>query len=80
MKSDDAEEVEFFEVTQKQEEVLEVLSDDSIKLPERHPSNDEPGAFCTVTCIPDDSTSAVSATSAAATSSNPTITVPVIHG
>ena len=42
MKSDDAEEVEFFEVTQKQEEVLEVLSDNSIKLPKRHPSNNKP--------------------------------------
>ena len=44
MKGDNAEEVEFFEVTDKQEEVLEMLSDDNIKLPERHSSNDEPKA------------------------------------
>ena len=44
MKSDDTEEAEFFEVTNKQEEVLEILSDDTIKLPERHTSNNEPKA------------------------------------
>ena len=40
----DTEDAEFFEVTEKQEEVLEVLSNDKIQLPERHPSNDEPKA------------------------------------
>ena len=44
MKGDDTEEAEFFEVTESQEEVLEVLSNDKIQLPERHPSNDEPKA------------------------------------
>ena len=44
MKGGDAEEVEFLEITKNQEEVLETLSDNSIKLPERHPSNDEPKA------------------------------------
>ena len=44
MKGDDAEEAEFFEVTENQEQVLEMLSDDNIKLPERHSSNDEPKA------------------------------------
>ena len=43
MKSD-TEDAEFFEVTEKQEEVLEVLSNDKIQLPERHSSNDEPKA------------------------------------
>ena len=40
----DTEDAEFFEVTEKQEEVLEVLSNDKIQLPERHSSNDEPKA------------------------------------
>ena len=44
MKGDDTEEAEFFEVTEGQEEVLEVLSDSNIKLPERHSSNDSPKA------------------------------------
>ena len=44
MKGDDAEEAEFFEVTENQEQVLEILSDNNIQLPERHSSNDEPKA------------------------------------
>ena len=44
MKGDDTEDAEFFEVTENQEQVLETLTDDTIKLPERHPSNDEPKA------------------------------------
>ena len=44
MKGDDTEEAEFFEVTESQEEVLEILSDSNIKLPERHSSNDFPKA------------------------------------
>ena len=44
MKGGDAEDAEFFEITQNQEEVLEVLSDKTIQLPERHTSNDEPKA------------------------------------
>ena len=39
---DDVEEVEFFEITEKQEEVLNQLSDEKIVLPERHMSNDTP--------------------------------------
>tara|TARA_Y100001938_G_C7926016_1_gene346884 strand:+ start:19 stop:702 length:684 start_codon:yes stop_codon:yes gene_type:complete len=39
---DDTEEAEFFEVTPKQEEVLDELSDKNIVLPERHVSNDVP--------------------------------------
>jgi len=42
MKADDAEEVDFFEVTDGQEEVLNQLSDGDIVLPERHPSNNKP--------------------------------------
>ena len=45
---EDAEEVDFFEVTDEQEQVLDALSDsiggDNIDLPERHPSNDNPKA------------------------------------
>ena len=44
MKSGDTEEAEFFEITESQEEILEVLSNNNIQLPERHPSNDEPKA------------------------------------
>ena len=40
----DSEDAEFFEITENQEEVLEILSDNNIQLPERHPSNDEPKA------------------------------------
>jgi len=42
MKADDAEEVDFFEVTDGQEEVLNQLTDADIVLPERHPSNNKP--------------------------------------
>ena len=42
MKADDAEEVDFFEVTDGQEEVLNQLTDEDIVLPERHPSNNKP--------------------------------------
>jgi hypothetical protein len=45
---DDVEDADFFDVTDEQEEVLDVLSDriggDDIELPERHPSNDSPKA------------------------------------
>ena len=42
MKGDDTEEAEFFEVTERQEEVLEILSDSNIKLPERDKINNDP--------------------------------------
>ena len=44
MKGDNTEEAEFFEVNDNQEQVLEMLSDNNIELPERHTSNDEPKA------------------------------------
>ena len=44
MKDDDAEEGDFFEVTEDQEEVLEELSDSQVYLPPRDPSNDNPKA------------------------------------
>ena len=43
---DDAEEIEFFDITEEQEDVLDALSQhiggDNIELPERHPSNNSP--------------------------------------
>ena len=42
MKEDDAEDGDFFEVTDGQEEVLNQLTDEDIVLPERHPSNNKP--------------------------------------
>ena len=38
------EDAEFFEVTENQEQVLEILSDNNIQLPERHTSNNKPKA------------------------------------
>tara|TARA_Y100000593_G_C4236164_1_gene299663 strand:- start:163 stop:837 length:675 start_codon:yes stop_codon:yes gene_type:complete len=42
MKGGDAEEIDFFEVTKDQENVLDNISNKDIQLPERHPSNNEP--------------------------------------
>ena len=44
MKDDDAEEGDFFEVTEDQGEVLDKLSDNQVYLPPRDPSNDNPHA------------------------------------
>ena len=44
MKEDDAEEGDFFEVTEDQGEVLDKLSDNQVYLPPRDPSNDSPKA------------------------------------
>ena len=44
MKVDETEDADFFEVSDEQEEVLELISDPNISLPERDPTNDTPEA------------------------------------